>query len=73
MRFLKGAIVIPLAASAVFAQPPRARPGFDAFEVATIKPTPPDWPGLARYMRMQTAHQFAAKNLHAESDFVGGV
>ena len=42
MRFLKGAVVIPLAASAVFAQPPAARPVFDAFEVATVKPTPPD-------------------------------
>ena len=43
------------------AQPPAGRAVFDAFEVATIKPTNPDWTG-GRYMRMQTAHQFIAKN-----------
>src|SRR3954453_2619921 len=32
---------------------------FDAFEVATIKPTPPDWTG--RFFRMQTANQFVAR------------
>jgi uncharacterized protein (TIGR03435 family) len=31
------------------------------FEVATIKPTPPDWGG-GRWFRMQTAHQLAARN-----------
>jgi uncharacterized protein (TIGR03435 family) len=45
----------------MFAQSPIARPKFDEFEVATIKPTAPDWDG-GRYMRMQTAHQFAVKN-----------
>lgn len=34
---------------------------FDAFEVATIKPTPPDWRG-GRFIRMQTAHQLVARN-----------
>jgi uncharacterized protein (TIGR03435 family) len=56
------AVVVLFADGGLFAQPPVPRPVFDAFEVATIKPTPPDWPGAARYMRMQTAHQFAAKN-----------
>jgi uncharacterized protein (TIGR03435 family) len=49
-----------VAASGLFAQSPAARPAFDEFQVATIKPTAPDWTG-GRYMRMQTAHQFAAK------------
>jgi len=38
----------------MFAQPP-------AFEVATIKPTPPDWLH-GRVMRMETTHQFVARN-----------
>jgi uncharacterized protein (TIGR03435 family) len=38
-----------------------SRPTFDAFEVATIKPTDPDWRG-GRFIRMQTAHQFIARN-----------
>jgi uncharacterized protein (TIGR03435 family) len=50
-----------LAASGLFAQSPAARPTFDEFEVATIKPTALDWRG-GRYLRMQTAHQFAAKS-----------
>lgn len=32
-----------------------------AFEVATIKPTAPDWRG-GRYLRMQSAHQFEGRN-----------
>jgi uncharacterized protein (TIGR03435 family) len=35
-------------------------PVFDAFEVATIKPAPPDLSG--RYIRMQTAHQLEVRN-----------
>jgi uncharacterized protein (TIGR03435 family) len=35
-------------------------PAFDAFEVATIKPAPPDLPG--RFIRMQTAHQLECRN-----------
>jgi uncharacterized protein (TIGR03435 family) len=55
------AILILVTANAMMAQqPPAARPVFDEFEVATIKPTAPDWTG-GRYMRMQTAHQFEAK------------
>jgi uncharacterized protein (TIGR03435 family) len=46
----------------VNAQPPEARPTFNKFEVATIKPTTLDWPGGGRFMRMQTAHQFVARN-----------
>jgi hypothetical protein len=36
------------------------RPVFEAFEVATIKPAATEPPG--RYFRMQSAHQFYAKN-----------
>ncbi len=50
-----------LACALAFGQAPSARPAFDSFEVATIKPTPPDWTG-GRYMRMQTAQQFSAKS-----------
>jgi uncharacterized protein (TIGR03435 family) len=49
------------AASGAFAQTPAGRPVFDEFEVATIKPTAPDWTS-GRFMRMQTAHQFVARN-----------
>jgi uncharacterized protein (TIGR03435 family) len=44
------------------AQSPAPRPTFDEFEVATIKPTTLDWPAGGRFMRMQTAHQFVARN-----------
>jgi hypothetical protein len=37
-------IAAAAAASGMFAQPPAARPTFDAFEVATVKPTTLDWP-----------------------------
>ena len=50
-----------LSICAVFAQSPAARPVFDAFEVATIKLTPFDWSG-GRFIRMQTAHRFVARN-----------
>ncbi len=54
-------LIVPIAlANAMFAQAPPVRPMFDAFEVATIKPTAPDWRG-GRYMRMQSARQFEAK------------
>jgi uncharacterized protein (TIGR03435 family) len=37
------------------------RPEFSEFEVASIKPTPSDWRG-GRWIRMQSVHQFAARN-----------
>ena len=40
---------------------PAQRPTFDSFEVATIKPTPPNW-NVGRFFRMQTANQFVARN-----------
>jgi len=50
--------VAALVVAVGFAQ---SRPTFDAFEVATVKPTAPDWHG-GRYIRMQSAHQFEARN-----------
>jgi uncharacterized protein (TIGR03435 family) len=43
------------------AQSPAAHPPFDRFEVATVKPTPPDWAG-GRFIRMLNADQFVARN-----------
>ena len=45
----------------VLAQLPAARPAFEAFEVATIKPTDPDDRG-GRFITMQGAHRFVVKN-----------
>jgi uncharacterized protein (TIGR03435 family) len=42
------------------AQTPSPRPAFDAFEVATIKPAPPEEQG--RFIRMESAHRFFAKS-----------
>src|SRR5436853_6407526 len=52
------ALISPLHALSAI---PQSRPLQSAasFEVATIKPTPPDF--RARYMTMQGAHQFVAK------------
>ncbi len=44
------------------AQPRAPRPAFDEFEVAAIKPTTLEWPAGGRFMRMQTVHQFVARN-----------
>jgi uncharacterized protein (TIGR03435 family) len=38
-----------------------SRPKFDAFEVATVKPTSPDWT-RGRYIRMEGAHEFVVRN-----------
>src|SRR5260370_530147 len=49
------------------AQSPRpARPAFDAFEVATIKPVGPEVPA-GRWIRMQSANRFMAKNHGGET------
>ncbi len=48
----------------ISAQSSASRPSFDAFDVATIKPSAPeDYNANAgRYIRMQSAHRFQAKN-----------
>jgi uncharacterized protein (TIGR03435 family) len=53
-----------LVGALIFAQ--STRPAFDSFEVATVKPTPPDWRG-GRWIRMLTAHEFAARNHTAKT------
>jgi uncharacterized protein (TIGR03435 family) len=54
-----------IGAPAIWAQSAQStaapHPTFDAFEVATIKSTPPDWHG-GRFIRMESAHQFVARN-----------
>jgi uncharacterized protein (TIGR03435 family) len=52
-------MAMAVAASATFAQSPAARPAFDSFEVATIKPMDPN--SLGRYIRMQSTNRFYAK------------
>jgi uncharacterized protein (TIGR03435 family) len=54
-------LVVILFGGWLFAQTPPARPAFDSFEVATIKPSPLD--GIAgRFITMQGGHQFFARN-----------
>ena len=55
---MRKALVGVFVAAALFAQTPSGNP---AFEVATIKPTAPDWSG-GRYIRMKTAHELEARN-----------
>jgi uncharacterized protein (TIGR03435 family) len=54
------AAALILSSGVGLAQPPAARSTLDAFEVATIKPTAPDWKS-GRFIRMQGA-QFVARN-----------
>jgi len=58
---LQGAIALLGVASGLVAQSPRARPPFDAFEVATIKPADLDQKG--RFIRMQGINRFRAKSV----------
>lgn len=58
---MKIAVTLIFLAVGMSAQTPAARPAFESFEVASVKPTPPDW-GKGRYIRMQSAHQLVAKN-----------
>ncbi len=56
---MRPAAVLLACALTLAAQP--ERPAFDAFEVATIKPTPPDW-GNARFIRMTSPQRLEALN-----------
>lgn len=56
-RFLRS-----LPALACLASTPLLAARFDAFEVATIKPEGPQDESAGRYIRMQSAHVFQAKN-----------
>jgi uncharacterized protein (TIGR03435 family) len=55
-----GVVVLALMACAAFAQSAPPRPSFDEFEVASVKPSPPDAAG--RWIRMASTNEFSAKN-----------
>jgi uncharacterized protein (TIGR03435 family) len=57
LKFAAPALLIAVGG---LAQSPSPRPKFDAFEVATIKPTAPDW-GKNQYLRMEGA-EFVGRN-----------
>src|SRR5579862_7675354 len=59
IRSLATAVLV-ISLSGSFAQSPAPRPKFDAFEVATIKPTAPGTPG--RYITLQGTNRFVEKN-----------
>ena len=59
-RLQAGVAGLIIAVGAMWAQSAASRPTFDAFEVASIKPTSPEWLH-GRYITMQ-GHQFVAKN-----------
>ena len=54
-------VALLLAASGLSAQAPASRPAFDAFEVAIVKLTVPEWRG-GRYIRMTNRQRFVATN-----------
>lgn len=58
---MKFTIALIVLAGGLLAQSPGARPAFGQFEVATVRPTPPEWT-RGRFIRMQTSHQLLAKN-----------
>src|SRR5579862_2074471 len=58
---LRAIALFIFATSKLVSQTPAPRPTFDEFEVATIKPTPPDWSG-GRFTRMLTAQRFEARD-----------
>jgi uncharacterized protein (TIGR03435 family) len=60
------AAALIFAATGIFAQSPAIRPAFGGFEVATIKPTAPDWHGGA-YFTMQGGHRFVVQNYTLKS------
>lgn len=51
--------------TAALASAQTVRPGFDSFEVATIKPAMPDEAPRGRFIRMQSAHRFEVRNYTA--------
>ncbi len=63
-RRLVAALV--LSGIGTFAQPPAVQPPSGEFEVATVKPTAPDWRGGA-YFTMQGGHRFVVQNYTLKS------
>src|SRR5262245_38630737 len=64
--YMRWASIVLAFASMALAQTPPKRPSFDEFEVATIKPTPPDWRN-GRYILMTGPRQFFAPNFTARA------
>jgi uncharacterized protein (TIGR03435 family) len=64
-RTLKLTAAVLISAAGLFAQSPPARPAFNDFEVATIKPAADEQSGA--FIRMQTAHRFYVKNYSLKS------
>lgn len=60
------AVLTMIGIGEVDAQTSSAHATFEAFEVATIKPSDPAQANGARYIRMQSAHRFQVKNYTAE-------
>ncbi|HEX4138540.1 MAG TPA: TIGR03435 family protein [Bryobacteraceae bacterium] len=58
--------VLIVAAAEIYAQSPAIGPTSGGFEVATIKPTAPDWRGGA-YFTMQGGHRFVVRNYTLKS------
>jgi uncharacterized protein (TIGR03435 family) len=59
---MKPVVALLIAVSGLFVQSAATRPKFEAFEVATIKPLAPEDPKAGKYIRMESAHRFQAKN-----------
>jgi hypothetical protein len=53
-------VAVIVAAGELSAQSPATRPTFDRFEVATIKPTAPDYKG-GRWIRMPSTISFVVR------------
>ncbi|HTA43216.1 MAG TPA: TIGR03435 family protein [Bryobacteraceae bacterium] len=67
-RFILTTAALAAFASASAAQNAGPPSSFEAFEVATVKPTPPEETGInkGRFIRMQSAHRLQAKNYTVE-------
>ena len=65
MPLKQSVTILTLVSAGIFAQVQPERPAFDSFEVATIKPAPPEPRG--RFIRMQSVNRFYAQgfSLHA--------
>jgi uncharacterized protein (TIGR03435 family) len=62
---MKLTLAVLISATGIFAQSPAARPAFDEFDVATIKPAVDEQSGA--FIRMQSAHRFYVKNYSLKS------
>jgi uncharacterized protein (TIGR03435 family) len=56
-------LLVTISPNGMPGQSPAPRSTFEAFDVATIRPTAPEEFDGGRFMRMQSAHRFQAKNV----------